>query len=55
MKQFMQLLYNDKKHYEEFIENQIETLGVTAKQYMYPNIDALIPVTIYILTVNYNN
>lgn len=43
MKQFMQLLYNDKKHYEEFIENQIETLGVTAKQYMYPNIDALIP------------
>jgi hypothetical protein len=23
MKQFMQLLYNDKKHYEEFIENQI--------------------------------
>ena len=43
MKQFMQLLLNDKKHYEEFIENQIECLGVTAKEYMYPNIDSLIP------------
>lgn len=39
----MQLLLNDKKHYEEFIENQIECLGVTAKEYMYPNIDSLIP------------
>ena len=43
MKQFAQLLFNDKKNYELFIENQIETLGVTANQFMYPEIDKLIP------------